>query len=67
MNGMSSQFVWTNRSKESLAIAIKSPQGKEVLDGVDADGGLRLQTERGLGSFATFDLSSFDRQYHVGK
>lgn len=32
MNGMSSQFVWTNRSKESLAIDIKSPEGKKVLD-----------------------------------
>ena len=32
MNGMSSQFVWTNRSKESLALDIKSPEGKRVLD-----------------------------------
>jgi itaconate CoA-transferase len=32
MNGMSSQFVWTNRSKESLAIDIKSAQGKKILD-----------------------------------
>jgi crotonobetainyl-CoA:carnitine CoA-transferase CaiB-like acyl-CoA transferase len=32
MNGMSSQFVWTNRSKESLALDIKSPEGKKVLD-----------------------------------
>src|SRR3569832_966315 len=32
MNGMSSQFVWTNRSKESLAIDIKSDEGKRVLD-----------------------------------
>jgi itaconate CoA-transferase len=32
MNGMSSQFVWTNRSKESLAIDIKSPEGRKVLD-----------------------------------
>jgi crotonobetainyl-CoA:carnitine CoA-transferase CaiB-like acyl-CoA transferase len=32
MNGMSSQFVWTNRSKESLAIDIKSDNGKRVLD-----------------------------------
>jgi crotonobetainyl-CoA:carnitine CoA-transferase CaiB-like acyl-CoA transferase len=32
MNGMSSQFVWTNRSKESLALDIKSPEGKQVLD-----------------------------------
>jgi itaconate CoA-transferase len=32
MNGMSSQFAWTNRSKESLALDVKSPEGKEVLD-----------------------------------
>jgi itaconate CoA-transferase len=32
MNGMSSQFVWTNRSKESLALDLKRPEGKAVLD-----------------------------------
>jgi itaconate CoA-transferase len=32
MNGMSSQFAWTNRSKESLALDVKSDEGKEVLD-----------------------------------
>jgi itaconate CoA-transferase len=32
MNGMSSQFVWTNRSKESLAIDAKSPEGKRALE-----------------------------------
>nr|WP_244607866.1 CaiB/BaiF CoA-transferase family protein [Bradyrhizobium vignae] len=32
MNGMSSQFVWTNRSKQSLAIDIKSESGRKVLD-----------------------------------
>jgi len=32
MNGMSSQFVWTNRSKESLALDIKSPDGARVLE-----------------------------------
>jgi itaconate CoA-transferase len=32
MNGMSSQFAWTNRSKESLAIDVKSSEGKRVLD-----------------------------------
>ena len=32
MNGMSSQFVWTNRSKESLALDIKAPEAKEILD-----------------------------------
>ena len=28
MNGMSSQFAWTNRSKESLALDVKSQEGK---------------------------------------
>jgi crotonobetainyl-CoA:carnitine CoA-transferase CaiB-like acyl-CoA transferase len=32
MNGMSSQFVWTNRSKESLALDIKTQEGKQILD-----------------------------------
>lgn len=31
MNGLSSQFLWTNRSKESIALDIKSTQGREVL------------------------------------
>jgi crotonobetainyl-CoA:carnitine CoA-transferase CaiB-like acyl-CoA transferase len=32
MNGMSSQFAWTNRSKESLAIDVKSSEGKRALE-----------------------------------
>jgi itaconate CoA-transferase len=32
MNGMSSQFAWTNRSKQSLALDVKSSEGKRVLD-----------------------------------
>src|SRR6266704_2772725 len=32
MNGMSSQFAWTNRSKESLALDVKSSEGKRVVD-----------------------------------
>jgi len=32
MHGMSSQFVWANRSKESLALDVKSDFGQEVLD-----------------------------------
>lgn len=31
MNGMSSQFVWTNRSKESVALDIKSDDGAQAL------------------------------------
>src|SRR6185312_11829238 len=29
--GMSSQFVWVNRSKESLTLDLKHPDGKEIL------------------------------------
>lgn len=32
MNGMSSQFAWTNRSKQSLAIDVKSADGKRTLE-----------------------------------
>ncbi|PEG37987.1 carnitine dehydratase [Mycolicibacterium agri] len=31
VNGLSSYFVWLNRSKESIALDVKSPQGAEVL------------------------------------
>ncbi len=32
LNGLSSHFAWTNRSKESLAIDIKDHEGRRVLD-----------------------------------
>lgn len=32
VNGMSSHFVWTNRSKESLTLDLKTDEGKQVLD-----------------------------------
>jgi itaconate CoA-transferase len=31
VKGLSSHFVWTNRSKESLALDVKHPEAKEVL------------------------------------
>jgi itaconate CoA-transferase len=31
VNGLSSHFVWVNRSKESLALNVKHPSGKDVL------------------------------------
>jgi itaconate CoA-transferase len=31
VKGLSSHFVWTNRSKESLALDVKHPQAKEIL------------------------------------
>jgi crotonobetainyl-CoA:carnitine CoA-transferase CaiB-like acyl-CoA transferase len=32
VKGQSSHFVWTNRSKESLALDLKQPQAREVLE-----------------------------------
>jgi itaconate CoA-transferase len=32
VRGLSSHFVWTNRSKESLALDLKHPQAPEILD-----------------------------------
>jgi len=32
MDGLSSQFIWANRSKESLAIDIKTDEGKDALE-----------------------------------
>ena len=32
VNGLSSHFVWVNRSKESLALDLKKPAAREVLD-----------------------------------
>jgi crotonobetainyl-CoA:carnitine CoA-transferase CaiB-like acyl-CoA transferase len=32
VNGLSSQFLWTNRSKESIALDIKEPRSAPVLD-----------------------------------
>ena len=31
VNGLASHFVWTNRSKESLTLDVKHPQGQEIL------------------------------------
>jgi itaconate CoA-transferase len=43
MNGLSSQFVWTNRSKESLAIDIKTDRGQETLEALLARADVFLQ------------------------
>jgi itaconate CoA-transferase len=32
VNGMSSHFVWTNRSKESLTLDLKHPEGKAIIE-----------------------------------
>jgi itaconate CoA-transferase len=43
VNGLSSQFLWTNRSKESLAIDIKDPKGREALDALLAKADIFIQ------------------------
>jgi itaconate CoA-transferase len=43
MNGMSSQFVWANRSKESIALDIKSEEGAAVLDELLANADVFIQ------------------------
>lgn len=43
VNGMSSQFVWTNRGKESLALDIKTVQGKAALDALLAKADVFVQ------------------------
>lgn len=37
VNGMSSHFVWINRSKESMAVDLKSDEGKEILHALLAE------------------------------
>jgi itaconate CoA-transferase len=43
MDGLSSQFVWTNRSKESLALDIKDERGQETLEALLARADVFIQ------------------------
>jgi len=43
VRGQSSHFVWTNRSKESLALDLKDPQGVEVLNALIAKADVLVQ------------------------
>jgi itaconate CoA-transferase len=43
VDGLSSQFVWTNRSKESVAIDIKTPEGQSLLDSLLASADVFIQ------------------------
>ena len=53
MNGMSSQFVWTNRSKESLALDIKAPEGEGNSRRASREGGcLPAEPRAGCGQAA---------------
>jgi itaconate CoA-transferase len=43
VNGLSSHFVWTNRSKESLTLDVKHPAAKDVLERLLAKADVFLQ------------------------
>jgi itaconate CoA-transferase len=43
VNGLSSHFVWTNRSKESLTLNLKDEDGKNVIDGLLAQADVLVQ------------------------
>lgn len=43
VNGLSSHFVWTNRSKESLALDVKHPGAKPILDRLVAQSDVIVQ------------------------
>jgi itaconate CoA-transferase len=43
VNGLSSHFVWVNRSKESLALDVKHPESKAILDRLIAKADVFLQ------------------------
>ncbi|WP_034294861.1 CaiB/BaiF CoA-transferase family protein [Herbaspirillum sp. RV1423] len=43
VNGLSSHFVWTNRSKESLTLNLKDEEGKAVIDKLLADADVLVQ------------------------
>jgi crotonobetainyl-CoA:carnitine CoA-transferase CaiB-like acyl-CoA transferase len=43
VHGLSSHFVWTNRSKESLALDLKQPEAAEILGALVADADVLVQ------------------------
>ena len=43
VKGLSSHFVWVNRSKESLALNLKTPEGQEILRQLLADADVFVQ------------------------
>ncbi|MGF6986037.1 itaconate CoA-transferase [Paraburkholderia atlantica] len=43
VHGLSSHFVWTNRSKESLSLDLKQPAAAEILDALVADADVLVQ------------------------
>ena len=59
VNGESSYFVWLNRSKESIAVDVKSPQGREILHELAEKADVIVQN-LGPGAAARLGLSAAD-------
>ena len=57
VNGMSSHFVWLNRSKESLTLDLKRPEGREVLTRLVAGADVFIQN-LGPGSASRLGVGS---------
>ena len=59
VNGESSYFVWLNRSKESVALDVKSPEGRAILHEL-ADQADVIVQNLGPGAAARLGLSATD-------
>jgi formyl-CoA transferase len=59
VHGESSYFVWLNRSKESLSLDLKSPQGRQILGELLEDADVFVQN-LGPGATARMGLSAAD-------
>lgn len=63
MNGQSSYFVWLNRSKESVTLDVKSPEGHEILHRLVARADVVVQN---LGPRAAWRLGLGAEQLRAG-
>jgi itaconate CoA-transferase len=60
VHGLSSHFVWTNRSKESLALDLKQPAALEILDALVADADVLVQNlAPGAAKLIVCDISGY--------
>jgi len=67
VNGQSSYFVWLNRSKESVVLDVKTPQGREILHELAERANVIVQN-LGPGAAARLGLSSAEvRERDPGK